>query len=113
MFGIHLPDLVIHLFLIRYLIMINTIKYTITVTNPAGCTVVDTLLVKMKTETNTVVDADLFVPKGWTPNGDGHNDKLSPLTLHIKELRYFRVFNRWGQLVFETNVLGFGWDGTI
>ena len=31
--------------------------------------------------------------------------------LCIRELKYFRVFNRWGQLVFETNVLLQGWDG--
>jgi gliding motility-associated-like protein len=55
--------------------------------------------------------SNLFVPKAWTPNNDGHNDKLFPLTVNIKELKYFRVFNRWGQMVFETNVIGKGWDG--
>jgi gliding motility-associated-like protein len=33
------------------------------------------------------------------------------LTQNIRELKYFRVFNRWGQLVFETNSIGIGWDG--
>jgi gliding motility-associated-like protein len=33
------------------------------------------------------------------------------LTINVKELYYFRVFNRWDQLVFETNKLGEGWDG--
>ncbi len=80
------------------------------ITTPSGCSVVDTLLVKMRTEAPIIV-SDLFVPKAWTPNGDGHNDKLYPLTLNIVELKYFRIFNRWGQLMFETNVLGFGWDG--
>jgi len=33
------------------------------------------------------------------------------LTVNITELKYFQVYNRWGQLVFETNMLGQGWDG--
>jgi gliding motility-associated-like protein len=58
-----------------------------------------------------IIRSDIFVPKAWTPNNDGHNDKLFPLTVNIRELKYFRVFNRWGQLVFETNVIGHGWNG--
>ena len=88
----------------------RTTKYLIKITNSSGCSVTDTLLVKMKTEAPPLT-SDLFVPKAWTPNGDGHNDKLYPLTVNIVSLKYFRIFNRWGQLMFETNVLGFGWDG--
>ncbi len=60
---------------------------------------------------NPDIESDLFVPKAWSPNGDGNNDKLYPLTINIKEIFYFRIFNRWGQMVFETNVIGNGWDG--
>ena len=49
--------------------------------------------------------------QAWSPNNDGHNDKLKVLTRNIRELKYFRIFNRWGQLVFETNSLTRGWDG--
>jgi len=31
----------------------------------------------------------------------------------ISNMEYFRVFNRWGQLVFQTSIMGRGWDGTI
>jgi gliding motility-associated-like protein len=31
----------------------------------------------------------------------------------VRELNYFKVYNRWGQLVFETNTIGKGWDGNI
>jgi gliding motility-associated-like protein len=86
-------------------------EYLISITSPAGCTVVDTLLVKIVEQAPPVLECGLWVPKAWTPNRDGHNDKLYPLTLNIRELKYFRIFNRWGQLVFETNILGFGWDG--
>jgi gliding motility-associated-like protein len=88
----------------------RTTEYTINIALDNGCTVVDTLLVKVL-PVQAPINEDLWVPKGWTPNGDGHNDKLYPLTLNIKELRFFRIFNRWGEIVFETNILGQGWDG--
>jgi len=58
-----------------------------------------------------VLNSSLNVPKAWSPNDDGHNDKLYPLTTNIKDLKYFRIYNRWGQLMFETKTLGQGWDG--
>jgi gliding motility-associated-like protein len=89
-------------------------EYLINITRDNGCITVDTVLVKLLPPdviTPPVPRSDLFVPKAWTPNRDGHNDKLFPLTVNIRELKYFRVFNRWGQLVFETNMIGQGWDG--
>lgn len=56
---------------------------------------------------------DIYVPTGFTPNGDGLNDKLTPFPVGIKTLVYFRVFNRWGQLVFSTTRLHDGWDGRL
>ena len=81
-------------------------EYLITITSPAGCVTVDTQLVNIK-----VTESGIFVPKAWTPNGDGHNDFLFPLTANITKINYFRVFNRWGQLVFETNLPNTGWNG--
>jgi gliding motility-associated-like protein len=87
-------------------------EYTIAITSNSGCITIDTLLVKMAEEIpGAGIYSDLFVPKAWTPNGDGHNDKLYPLTVHIKQLFYFRIFDRWGQLMFETTEIGKGWDG--
>jgi gliding motility-associated-like protein len=87
-------------------------EYTIAITSNSGCVTVDTLLVRMAEELpREGLYSDLFVPKAWTPNGDGHNDKLFPLTVNIKQLLYFRIFDRWGQLMFETTELGKGWDG--
>ncbi|MES1218044.1 MAG: T9SS type B sorting domain-containing protein, partial [Bacteroidota bacterium] len=85
-------------------------EYRIAISTQAGCVTVDTLQVIF----NIVAPApaaDIFIPKAWTPNSDGHNDNLVPLTLNISSIKYFRLFNRWGQLVFETNVIGKGWDG--
>jgi len=86
-------------------------QYTITLT-PAdgGCPTVDTLLVAIE-PINPGLKSSLHVPNAWSPNGDGHNDRLYPLTINMKELKYFRVYDRWGQLMFETHTLGEGWDG--
>jgi gliding motility-associated-like protein len=87
-------------------------QYTITITPPDGtCPTVDTVMVVLRQPPPPNCQPTIDVPKAWSPNGDGHNDKLRPLTIDITELKYFRVFNRWGQLVFETNIIGAGWDG--
>lgn len=56
---------------------------------------------------------DIYVPTGFTPNNDGKNDRFTPFPVGIKSLTYFRVFNRWGQVIFSTRQLHDGWDGKI
>ena len=56
---------------------------------------------------------DIYVPTGFTPNGDGRNDNFTPFPVGIKSYKYFRVFNRWGQVIFSTTKLHDGWDGKI
>jgi gliding motility-associated-like protein len=86
----------------------GSVTYVVRATNPFGCFGLDTITVKLfKTGT------DIFVPSAFTPGGDGHNDVLRPICVGIKELNYFRVYNRWGELVFSTREIGRGWDGTI
>jgi gliding motility-associated-like protein len=52
------------------------------------------------------------VPKAFTPNNDGLNDVLKLETgAGVKLVNYFRIFNRWGKLIFETNNPTIGWDG--
>lgn len=58
-------------------------------------------------------DAKVFVPTAFTPNKNGANDVLRPILYNIMELKYFKVYNRWGQEVFQTNEAGKGWDGTL
>jgi gliding motility-associated-like protein len=65
---------------------------------------VDSLLVR-------IFDNRIFVPNVFTPNGDGINDKLFVNLAGIRQLRYFRIFNRYARLVFETNDAAIGWDG--
>lgn len=83
-------------------------RYVVTATTPAGCSGSDTLLVKVYASR-----PDIFVPNAFTPNGDGRNDQLAPICVGISQLQYFRIFNRWGQLVFSTTSMGNGWDGSI
>jgi len=55
----------------------------------------------------------LFVPSAFTPNNDGKNDLLKPFLLgNVKQYK-FQIFNRWGQLVFETSDLTKGWNGNF
>ena len=54
---------------------------------------------------------DFFVPNTFTPNGDGKNDVLYLRSVKTDEM-YFAIYNRWGELVFETTDPTKGWDGT-
>jgi gliding motility-associated-like protein len=53
------------------------------------------------------------MPTGFTPNGDGKNDIFKPFTVGIVKINYFRVYNRWGSLLYSTSNLNQGWDGRI
>ena len=53
----------------------------------------------------------LFIPNVFTPNGDGINDSFFPIGDKIENYS-FKIFNRWGGLMFSTNDLNEKWDGT-
>ena len=82
------------------------VEYVITITTPLGCVLKDTQLVRVFKE------REIYVPKGFSPNRDNKNDKLIPRLVGITELLYFKVYNRWGQLLYSTGIVGEGWDGT-
>ncbi|MDA9328917.1 PKD domain-containing protein, partial [Flavobacteriales bacterium] len=55
----------------------------------------------------------LFIPNSFTPNNDGINDVFKPMSNgHVDDFD-FRVYNRWGDLIFQTNRLDEGWDGRL
>jgi len=85
----------------------NDITYTLTVTTAEGCTDEDDIKITVFKE------SAIYVPTGFTPNHDGLNDRLRPSYIGIRELAFFNVYNRWGQLVFSTRDLSKGWDGTF
>ncbi|SJZ58242.1 PKD domain-containing protein, partial [Sediminibacterium ginsengisoli] len=86
---------------------------TCTAINIYGCASTDTVCIK------TFCPAtELFVPNAFSPDGDGINDLLIVQGKGIKMIRSFRIFNRWGQVVFEkSNFLpgdaASAWDGKI
>nr|WP_222840241.1 T9SS type B sorting domain-containing protein [Flavihumibacter stibioxidans] len=86
-------------------------EYKIEMRSEAGCVTVDTMRVEIINSTEPGARPTLHVPTVWTPNGDGRNDLLFPFTINVRELRHFRVFNRWGELVYETKTIGQGWNG--
>ena len=79
--------------------------YTVTVNNTCG------------SATDAVViyegSCSVYFPTAFTPNNDGQNDLLRPILRGVKELRYFRIYNRWGNLLYEMNAQQRGWDGTL
>ncbi len=87
---------------------IDEVRYRVDVFNEVGCA--DSAFVTVKIF-RTV--PQVFVPTAFTPNGDGLNDVVRPIGAGIQRINYFRIFNRWGQMVFSTTIDGQGWDGTI
>jgi len=80
--------------------------YSIDITTSTGCVTTDIQQVK------TVKQVELYVPTAFTPNNDEKNDFLHPISMGIKQINYFRIYNRWGELVFESKSERPGWDGT-
>lgn len=86
----------------------DTLRYLVRVFNEAGC--YDSASVKV---TVFKTKPYVFIPSAFTPNGDGLNDEIRPVAAGIQKINYFRIFNRWGQMVFNTTRNGHGWDGRI
>lgn len=78
--------------------------YTLRVTSGKGCgTATDTVLVK--------VFKKIFIPNAFTPNNDGINDTWFIETLEAYPHAEVKVFNRYGQMVFDNNGFNKPWDG--
>jgi gliding motility-associated-like protein len=58
----------------------------------------------------TLSTREIFVPNAFTPNGDGKNDVVKVFGNYIASID-FRIFNQWGQLIFQSTALATGWDG--
>jgi len=87
--------------------------YTIKVTDENHCVSIDTVLVK------TICNGEnYFIPNTFSPNRDGVNDVFYPRGRGLYNIQGMRIFNRWGELVFQrkdfpANTESMGWDGTI
>ncbi|MGF2411168.1 MAG: T9SS type B sorting domain-containing protein, partial [Ferruginibacter sp.] len=81
--------------------------YTLLATTSGGCKAEDKINIKIS------LSSQIYVPNAFTPNGDGNNDIIKPGLVGIRELKYYAIYNRYGQLVFKTASKNEGWDGLI
>lgn len=83
-----------------------TTLYSVNATETgSGCTANDSVLV-------TILPTDyVLFPSAFSPNGDGLNDVFLPVQGNLITVESFRIFNRWGNLIFDDNTQG--WDGTF
>ncbi len=87
---------------------IDSIIYRVRAFDAAGCFSDDEMkVIVFKT------GPEIFIPTGFTPNGDGNNEVVRPVLVGMRQLNYFRVYNRWGQMIFSTSEIGKGWDGKV
>ena len=88
----------------------NDTFYFLSITDANGCTALDSIAIRV------LKDRNVYIPNAFSPNGDGRNDTFYPQSRKSEEVAVFRVFTRWGELVFETtdvftNDSRNGWDG--
>lgn len=83
--------------------------FYVTITNSFGCSILDSIVIVPLDE---CIPDWIFVPNAFTPDEDGHNDVLYVQSGIVQEIESFQIYSRWGQLVFESNTMAEGWDGT-
>lgn len=88
-------------------VVYETTMFYVTVSD-GTCSRMDSVLVKV--HELICEEPDIFVPDAFTPNGDGNNDMLFVRGRNIADLE-FKVFDRWGEVVFQTTDQAVGWDG--
>lgn len=99
--------------LVTYATPLNSIEYELTVIDSAGCILNEKIEITVNDEVN------FFVPSAFSPNGDNINDIFTVYTGNtVKIILEFRIYDRWGNLVFEglnmpPNEESTGWDGTF
>lgn len=87
----------------------QTTTYYVVVTDANGCTAIDSVIIIVN------VDCDeVYVPNAFSPNGDSENDVLFIYanTICVRNFT-FSIYNRWGELIFETSDIKKGWDGSF
>ncbi len=85
----------------------QTENYSLLITDEKGCQDESTITINVIGRCGD----DIFVPNTFTPNRDGNNDVLRVRGLTDNGLKIFRVFDRWGNLVYESNDINEGWNG--
>ena len=81
-------------------------KYVVTASTEWGCTLTDSISIYVD------LGSQLALPNAFAP-GNGPDNILRIIVNGEVSLNYFRIYNRWGNLVFSTNDIAAGWDGTF
>lgn len=84
----------------------STTTYTVTATSADGCSGSASTTINVK-----IICGEHFIPSIFSPNGDGNNDDVCVMGSCIKEMT-FKIFDRWGEKVFESTDQSNCWDGT-
>jgi gliding motility-associated-like protein len=87
----------------------STTTYYVIVTDANGCKAMAKVHVKVYSP--ECRDPYIYIPNAFSPNADNHNDKLFVRGDNLTQQFYFAVYNRWGEVVFETYDQAKGWDG--
>jgi len=88
--------------------VVNTTWY-VTITDQYGCGNLDSVSIVVKEV--SCEEPEIYIPNAFTPNEDDNNDKVFVRGNTIRDLD-FKIFDRWGEKVFETNDPKIGWDGS-
>jgi gliding motility-associated-like protein len=101
-FGLNRPDIKNPISILD-----KDFAYEVVATTADGCLAKDSIKIKIS------FTSEIYVPTGFTPNGDGKNDVLRPRLVGVKALKYFAVYNKYGALIYKSANESQGWDGTI
>jgi gliding motility-associated-like protein len=91
---------------------VQTTTYSCVASNGGSCVARDEITIRV-----ICSNANVYIPNTFSPNNDGMNDIFYPIGAGLVNIKSFRIFNRWGQLIFERfntspNNAGEGWNGT-
>ena len=93
--------------LIKLIEPLDDVEYTILAYDINGCAIESELVIEVDKNRN------VYIPNIFTPDGDGVNNEFMPIISGVMPESYeFLVFNRWGELIFQSQIVGQGWDGT-
>lgn len=67
-------------------------------------------ITSMSNETAVTPNMSIYVPNSFTPNGDGLNESFGAYSESVKSFA-MEVYDRWGELVFQSNDIENKWDG--
>ncbi len=88
-------------------ILTEDASFVLTASSNVGCSSFDTINIKV------FKGPAFYVPGAFTPNGDGKNDVFHFVAIGMTQIHFFRVYSRFGQLVYNSTDPRQGWDGTV